>query len=116
MAKNKPVRVVIVWLFKVITLIVLIVPVRLGLALSQVFGRLCFYILRKERKKAFENLDAVFGNTKSKAEKRSIAKKVFENLGKNFIEVVSIPKFNRDNINKYVSCRNIGVLRRFVRE
>lgn len=116
MAKNRPRRVVIFLLFKFISFIVLALPAGIGLILGRIFGTLSFYILKKERKKAFENLDAAFGNSKSKAEKRSIAKKVFENLGKNFIEAVSIPKFNRNNINKYVSCKNIGVLRRFVRE
>jgi len=117
MAKNKPVRVVIVWLFKVITLIVLIVPVRLGLALGQVFGRLCFYILRKERKKALQNLDIAFGNSKSAIEKRKIVKKAFENLGKNLIEVMSIQKFSsKDSINRYISCKNIDILRRLVQE
>ena len=116
MAKNRPRRVVIFLLFKFISFIVLALPVGIGLILGRIFGTLSFYILKKERKKAFENLDAAFGNTKSKAEKRSIAKKVFENLGKDLIEVISIQKFGRDNINRYISCRNIDILRRFVRE
>ncbi len=116
MAKNRPRRVVIFLVFRFMSFIVLALPARIGLVLGQAFGSISFYILKKERKKALENLDIAFGDSKSEAEKRSIAKKAFENLGKNLIEVVSIPKFNRGNINKYVSCKNIGILKRFVLE
>ncbi|MCX5693468.1 MAG: lysophospholipid acyltransferase family protein [Candidatus Omnitrophica bacterium] len=116
MAKNRPRRVFIFLLFRLISFIVLAFPIRIGLMLGQAFGSLSFYILKKDREKALKNLDIAFGDSKSKAEKRSIAKKVFENLGKNFVEVISIPKFNRGNINRYVSCNNIGLLMRFVQE
>lgn len=116
MAKNRPRRVVIFLVFRFMSFIVLALPTRIGLVLGRAFGSISFYILKKERKKALENLDIAFGDSKSKAEKRSIAKKAFENLGKSFIEVISIPKFNRGNINKYVSCKNIGILKRFVLE
>jgi len=116
MAKNRPRRVVIFLVFRFMSFIVLALPARIGLVLGRAFGSISFYILKKERKKALENLDVAFGNSKSKAEKRSIVKKAFENLGKNLIEVVSIPKFNRGNINKYVFCKNIGILKRFVLE
>ena len=116
MAKNRPRRVVIFLLFRFMSFIVLALPTRIGLALGQAFGSLFFYILKKEKKKALENLNIAFGDSKSKAEKRSIAKKVFENLGKNLVEVASIPKLNRGNINKYVYCKDIGILKRFVLE
>lgn len=116
MAKNRPIRVFILLLFRFISFIILALPIKIGLILGQVFGNLSFYILKKDRKKALKNLDIAFGDSKSKAEKRNIAKKAFENLGKNFVEVMSIPKFNKGDVNRYVSCRNIGALRRFVRE
>jgi KDO2-lipid IV(A) lauroyltransferase len=116
MAKNRPRRVVIFLLFKMLSFFVLALPIRIGLILGQTLGSLSFYILQKERKKALENLDIAFGDSKPKIEKKGIAKKVFENLGKNFVEVVAIPKFNRGNISKYISCKNIGILRRFVQE
>ncbi|MFA5388648.1 MAG: lysophospholipid acyltransferase family protein [Candidatus Omnitrophota bacterium] len=116
MAKNKPRRVVIFLLFRLMSFIVLMLPSRIGLRLGQAFGVLGFYILKKERRKALENLDIAFGSSKSPAEKRNIVKKVFENLGKNLIEIAAISKFNKTNIDTYVSCRDIGVLRRFVEE
>ena len=94
MAKNKPRRAIIFLLFRILSFLVLALPIRIGLMLGKVFGSLSFYILRKERKKALENLDIAFGNSKSTIEKRNIAKRVFENLGKSSIEILAIPKFS----------------------
>lgn len=116
MAKNRPRRVVIFLVFRLISFIILALPAKIGLALGHAIGSLSFYILKKEREKALLNLDIAFMDSKSAIEKRNIAKKVFENLGKNFIEVVSIPKLDKGNINKYVHCGNIGILKRFLDE
>lgn len=116
MAKNRPRRVVIFLLFRFISFIVLALPIRIGLMLGQAFGTLSFYILRRERNKVLGNMDIAFGRSKSAAEKRNIAKKVFENLGKSFIEVLSIPKFTRQGFKRYVYSRNIDTLKGFLRD
>ncbi len=113
MAKNKPRRAVIFLLFKLMSFIVLVIPIRIGLMLGRVFGNLCFYILRKERKKALRNLDIAFGNSKSAIEKRKIVKKVFENLGKSSIEILSISKFSEESFKRYIYCKNIDMLKGF---
>jgi Kdo2-lipid IVA lauroyltransferase/acyltransferase len=113
MAKNKPRRIAVFLLFRLASFLISVLPIRIGLMIGQAAGSLSFYILKKEREKALENLDIAFGSSKSLIDKRNIAKKVFENLGKNFIEIVSIPKFNRSNMNRYISCKNIDILRRF---
>jgi Kdo2-lipid IVA lauroyltransferase/acyltransferase len=116
MAKNRPRRALIFFLFRFVSLIVLVLPTRIGLMLGRVFGALSFYILKKDRLKALENLDIAFGNLKSGQEKRKIVKKVFENLGENFIEAISIPKFNKEGIDKYVSCKNLDILKKIIRD
>ncbi|MBU4149800.1 MAG: lysophospholipid acyltransferase family protein, partial [Candidatus Omnitrophica bacterium] len=72
--------------------------------------------LEKERKAALHNLDIAFGNNKSREEKRLIARKVFENLGKNFVEVISLSKFNRDNIDGYVRCDGQKIIDRLIQQ
>ncbi|MEK6733468.1 MAG: lysophospholipid acyltransferase family protein [Candidatus Omnitrophota bacterium] len=116
MAKNKPGRAVIFLLFRLVSFFVLVLPTRIGLMLGKIFGSLCFYILKKDRKKALENLDIAFKDSKSRIEKRAIAKKVFENLGKNLVEVISIPKLNKNGIKRYVACKNIGILQQFLQQ
>lgn len=116
MAKNKPRRAILLLLFRFVSLLILIVPLRLGLILGQAAGRFCFYILKKEREKALDNLDIAFGDSKSGREKTRIARGVFENLGKNFIEVISIPKFSKDCLSRYIVCKGIDILQRFINE
>jgi len=116
MAKKRHRREAIVLVFRLMSLVVLVIPTRIGLVIGQVLGRLSYYILGKERRRALKNLDIAFGNSKSAVEKRNIVKKVFENLGKNLVEVISISKFNNSGIKRYVSCRNIGMLRQFLQE
>jgi len=116
MAKNKPRRVFILLLFRLISALILVIPTRLGLIFGQALGRLCFYILKKEREKALANLDIAFGNSRTIREKIRIAQLVFENLGKNFIEAISITKFNKSNIGKYITCRHIDILQRLFEE
>ena len=116
MAKNKPRRAIIFLLFRILSFLVLALPIRIGLMLGKVFGSLSFYILRKERKKALENLDIAFGNSKSTIEKRNIAKRVFENLGKSSIEILAIPKFSEKGFKKYIYCKNIDTLKGFLQD
>jgi len=116
MAKNKPRRVIIIMLFRLVSLIVLVIPARIGLMIGRVLGRLSYYILGKERRKALGNLDIAFEDSKSSIEKREIVKKVFENLGKSFIEVLSIPKFNRESFKRYIYCKNIDMLKGFLQD
>jgi len=116
MVKNKPRRVIIIMLFRLVSLIVLIIPARIGLMIGWVLGRLSYYILGKERRKALGNLDIAFEGSKSSIEKREIVKKVFENLGKSFIEVLSIPKFSRESFKRYIYCKNIDMLKGFLQD
>jgi len=115
MANKRPRREVVILVFRLMSLIVLVIPFRIGLAIGQVLGRLSYYILVKERKRALKNLDIAFGNSKSVVEKRDIAKRVFENLGKSAIEVISLQKFTKSGIERYVSCRDIDILRGLAR-
>lgn len=116
MAKNKPRRILIFWLFRLSSIFIAALPLRAGLKLGQYLGKFSFYILKRERIKALNNLDIAFGGSKSIEEKRAIALKVFENLGKNFIEVISLPRFNKYNIDKYITCKNFQVMEDFLKE
>lgn len=116
MAKNRPRRIFVFFLFRLTSFIISILPLRIGLVLGQVFGGMSFYILKRERKKALRNLDIAFGNSKSIKEKAGIAHKAFENLGRNYIEIISIPKFNKGNINRYIFSKGIDILRRVFEE
>lgn len=116
MAKNKPRRLVIFLLFRAIGFFIYLLPLRLGLRIGECLGRLAFCALRKERKRALSHLDIAFGASRSLKEKKIITREVFENLGKNFIEIVSLPKFNRANIGRYIGCKGLGIVEQLIKE
>ncbi len=116
MAKNRPRRVAVIVIFRLTSILILALPARIGLVIGHAAGWLCFYILKKEREKALQNLDIAFGDSKSIMEKRAIARRAFENLGKSFIEVLSIPKLSRGSFKKYIYCKNIDTLKGFLRD
>ncbi len=110
MVKHKPRRLVVFWLFRIVAALLYVLPIRFGLKAGQAIGRLVFYGLKSEREITLSNLNLAFGDTKSQKEKKVIARQVFENLGKNFVEIVSLSKFNRANIDRYIKCRGLEII------
>ena len=70
-------------------------------------GWVCYLILRKDRKRAEENIKFVFGNKFSEKEIKDTAKISFINLGRNGIEALHIPKINLSNLKNYVSVEGL---------
>ena len=65
-----------------------IVPRRAWVKFFGLLGRLSFFVARKSRRRAFENLSMAFGNEKSEKEIFKLSRKVYEMLGKNGGEVL----------------------------
>lgn len=116
MAKRKPRRVVIFALFRILSFFIFILPLNLGIRIGQGLGRLAFYSLKKAQRLALNNLDIAFGDSKSTKEKRILARQVFENLGRSFVEVVSLVKFNKRNIDRYIKCSGLEIIDRLIKE
>lgn len=70
------------------------------------FGLLAFYILKKERAKAIQNLTIAYDSEKSTSEIRNMAKEVFVNLGRAAAELAI--KLNVNDPVKYFS--NVEVI------
>lgn len=113
MAKRKTRRIFIFVIFKILSFFIYLLPIRVGLLIGRYIGRVTFYILKRERNIALENLDIAYGNSISMAEKRDILIRLFENLGKNSVEIVSLSKFDKKNIDRYIECKRIDILKRF---
>lgn len=114
MASFKPRRAILYILFRLVSTFIFLLPLKIALKIGEFFGRICFYILGRERTRALENLDIAFDKSKTSEEKNLIARLVFENLGKSLVEVVSISKFNRTNIDTYIECKSFRVLDSFI--
>ncbi|MBU1853788.1 MAG: lysophospholipid acyltransferase family protein [Candidatus Omnitrophica bacterium] len=116
MARKKPRRVILFLLFRLLSFFIFILPIKLSLKIGECIGKAAFYILKKVRRTALNNLDIAFGETKSLKDKEAIIKELFGNLGKNFIEVISLSKFNRRNIDDYIGCRGLQVIECLIKQ
>lgn len=87
-------------------LIFTLIPLKAGLSIASALGALVFNILPRYRNLTIDNLRAAFGSEKSEAELRDIAKRVFQNLGKNAVELVNLPRLSKEDVRKYVRIAN----------
>jgi KDO2-lipid IV(A) lauroyltransferase len=94
------------YLGRVVAFIFYVIPLEIGLSIASALGRSVFYILPRYRNLTIENLRFAFGNEKSEDELKGIAKRVFQNLGKNAVELVNLPKFNKPVMDRFVGFRN----------
>ena len=62
-------------------------PQRRAIFLSQILGRLAYFILTEDRKTTIKNLQFALGDIYSETQIRKIALGVFENIAQNFAEV-----------------------------
>ena len=100
--KFKVRREIVYWLFRFFCLILTVFPRRLALFAGEKVGFLSFWVLPRERKKALANLDFAFGEAKTSSEKRQIARRVFQNLGKNAAEIIKFSAISRKGIDKII--------------
>lgn len=68
-----------------------------------------FHLIAKERKRAIAQMRASLGNTEEEAAK--IIKESFINMGRTFMEILYMPRLNKDNINDYVDPAGLEKLR-----
>ncbi|MBN2453787.1 MAG: lysophospholipid acyltransferase family protein [Candidatus Omnitrophica bacterium] len=96
------------YLGRCLAFIIYLFPLRMGLILASLLGRIAFGLVPKYRNLALENLRAAFPE-KGEAEIRRIAIGVFENLAKVGIELINFPKITKDNLDRFVTVENIGI-------
>ncbi len=94
-------------LIRVFGFFINLLPENLALWIGRQLGRLMYCIDFEHRKIAIENLSIAFGQEKSEEERRSIARKCFENLGMMAIEFFRIPRMDLDTYQKKVSVEGL---------
>lgn len=95
---------------RVVGWLVRLLPLTWALAFGRCLGRLWYAVDRRHRKVTLINLDLVFQNTKSEAEKRDIRRRVFQHFGTVVVEILRFPKINPRNFLKLVELDHIGPL------
>jgi len=96
-----------------LALVKIIASIPIGIAgyLLSKLSLLVYYIDRKHRNIAIENLKIAFGKEKSRKEIESIAKKVYENLFLTFLDFCRITKITKENLSDLVTFENIEYVR-----
>jgi Kdo2-lipid IVA lauroyltransferase/acyltransferase len=80
-----------------------VIPLSLALFIGRRLGDCVYSILRIRRKVVIQNLTMVFGNDKSKAEIKHIAKYTYRNFGMTLMEFIRLPILTAEYIRNYTT-------------
>jgi len=80
-----------------------ILPRRIALALLRALGRLGFTLASGPRRRTIEHLSMVYGNEKSPAEIRRLARRVFIHFASAAADLLRLPLLIRQDLNRLVS-------------
>jgi KDO2-lipid IV(A) lauroyltransferase len=84
-----------------------LLPEGFALWIGRQLGNLMYSLDVKHRKIAIQNLHLAFGQEKSEEERRSIARKNFQNLGMMAIEFFQIPKMDMETYRRKVEVEGL---------
>jgi lauroyl/myristoyl acyltransferase len=79
-----------------------ILPLKVVACIGRASGALAFWVDRRHRRVALKNLTLAFGNEKSPAEIRAIAKENFRRLGENYACIVKIHTMPWEKLKAHV--------------
>ena len=79
------------------------------LFLGALLGRLYYMIIKKQRERAVRQM--MQGLSISEKEARKIVRASFVNLAQNMLEILYMPKLNRENLHKYIEIEHLERLR-----
>ncbi len=96
--------------------IFLTLPFALSFRLGSLLGMLAYYLLVKERSKTLKNLRMALGGERSEKELRQIARRVFQNAGRTYAEVICWPRLGPAYLKSHVVIENRETLERLVKE
>ena len=75
-----------------------ILPRKWAMGLGSTIGKLLYWVLKKRRQIALNNLQIAFGDDLKEIRRQEICKASFINFSKTIIEFMRFPKFNAENI------------------
>jgi lauroyl/myristoyl acyltransferase len=84
-----------------ITRLVPLLPRGVAMVLAGAVGHAAYHLLREDRRVALANLDIVFGDSRTRREKRRIVRGTFQNVACNLIGLFWAPRLTKENIRRY---------------
>ena len=95
--------------FRAVVALFRALPPARGLRLGAAIGTAAYYLLWPDRRRALEHLAIAFGEEKTQAERRRIARACFAHLGMCFVEFVNFERM-KDRLGEYVELSNRAVI------
>ncbi|MFH1355267.1 MAG: ELM1/GtrOC1 family putative glycosyltransferase [Candidatus Omnitrophota bacterium] len=93
--------------FKVLTPFIRIFPVSFGYFLGARMGDIFYYADFKHRAIAYSNIKAALGNKLTPAQLKKITHSFYRVFGQNLIDILLIPKFNQEFLDKYIKIEGL---------
>ena len=73
-----------------------------------------YYVDAEHRRRTLANLERVYGTEMTPAERRRLARRVYRNLGYNFVEFCKIPAMNHETLDSFATVRGFDNAERAV--
>jgi len=99
--KIKTRRYYIYYMLKCGLFLVKIIPSRVMCFIADIFARIAFALIERQRRPALNNLRAAFPE-KSDSAIRRLGSNVFANMASNFVDLIHVAKLNADQMDRYV--------------
>ena len=93
------------WFFKALSRFLCLLPYGLVLSTGRILGKLYYYIAAKQRNRATRQMMRSLNISKVEAD--SLARKMFDNIGKNFVEILRTPKLTKENYQDFITINHL---------
>ncbi len=100
--KQKPYRYFLYLGLRLVQGLVLLIPRDTALFLARQLSGVVFFLIPKEREKTLRHLSWAYGKEKSPVEIRELGKQVFAHFGQMAVDVIRIPKLNREKLDQLI--------------
>ncbi len=88
------------WLFKALSRFLCLLPYQFVLSIGRGLGKLYYHIAVKQRKRAMAQIMRSLHTSGNEAD--YLARRMFNNIGKNFVEILRTPKLTKENYQDYI--------------
>ena len=115
--KHKPYRYLFYLGLRLLQIIILSIPRSLALTLARLVGEAAFFTARREREKTLQHLSLAFGEEKTPAALRELARRIFIHFAIVTVDVLRFPKLNRESVGRLVeNQQSLSILDRVLAE
>lgn len=93
----------------VLSFIVCHTPYRLLMCIGTLLGNLYYFLVKKQRKRAIEQMIPALKISENKA--KQLVRESFINLAKNVLEILYMPHLKENNFKDYIEVENLDILK-----